>query len=177
VNRRPTNVAPVRVLVVYVHPCEESLGAAVRGQVLHGLQRAGHLVREVDLYASEYRPNDPVPLDHLALVDWAESLVLVHPTWWSGHPALLLGWLVGVAERGLPNVRRLVSVTTHGGRRLANVIAGESGRHVVGRALRRRCAPGATFRWCALYGLDRDRESDRTKFLARVEREIGRLVS
>ena len=60
---------------------------------------------------------------------WAQALVFVYPTWWSGQPAMLKGWIdrvwvAGVAwelppgadmlKQLLTNVRRIVVVTNNG---------------------------------------------------------------
>ena len=73
--------------------------------------------------------DDPVLSTHIALLQAAEALVFVYPTWWGGPPAMVKGWLdrvwvEGVAFRRvggsnrprarLTNIRRLVVVTTHG---------------------------------------------------------------
>jgi putative NADPH-quinone reductase len=166
----------VNVLVVWVHPCEESLGGAVYLRVLDGLHRSGHDVHAIDLYRCGFAPGGPLPGAQVEELAWAQSLVFVYPTWWSGQPALLGAWLIAVSRCQLSHVRRLVCVTTLGGPRVMNKLAGESGRKAIGQSLRRRCAPDARFRWCALYGLDRERPHERTAFLDRVERSIGRLV-
>ena len=109
-------------------------------------------------------------LDHARRLRAAEALVLVHPTWWGGQPAILKGWFdrvwaAGVAftlvpgstrpRAGLRNLRRLVVVTTHGSSKWTNALQGEPGKHLVGRGLRPLCHPLARTRWIALYGLDR----------------------
>ena len=63
---------------------------------------------------------------------WAQALVLVYPTWWSGQPAMLKGWIDRVWVAGvawdlppganvvrplLRNVRRIVVITGPTGRR------------------------------------------------------------
>jgi putative NADPH-quinone reductase len=101
---------------------------------------------------------------------------LVHPTWWTSQPAILLGWIGQATETGLPSVRSIVTVTTHGGSRLANRIAGASGVRVISHAVRSRCVMRPPHRRLALYGLDRSTPQQRRAFLDRVERRIGTLV-
>jgi putative NADPH-quinone reductase len=168
-----TNLA----LVVAAHPCPESYGAAVRDRVRAGLDGARRPHELVDLHERCYDPHLPFPVDDAALLARTTSLVLVHPTWWTSQPAILLAWLGQALEVGLPEVRSIVTVTTHGGSRLANRAAGESGRRVVDRFVRERCPGNPVHRRLALYGLDRSTERHRRAFLERVEREIGQLVS
>lgn len=164
-------------VVVYAHPCPDSYVAAVRNRALAGLDAAGLRSHLVDLYASAYDPSLPFPVADLEALDGARALVLVHPTWWTSHPAILLAWLVQAAESGLPDVRTLVSVTTLGGSRVANRLAGESGARVIDGAVRRCCEQRPAHRRLALYGLDRASAARREAFLDRVEVRIGALVS
>jgi putative NADPH-quinone reductase len=194
----------MRVLLVYCHPDPESLVAAARERALAGLTKGGHDVRMTDLYADDFDPvmsaaerrthKDPgVPpgLERYAAdLQWAEALVLVYPTWWSGQPAMLKGWIdrvwvAGVAwqlppgadvlEPLLTNVRRIVVVTTHGSSKLINALEGESGKRTAIRSLRLMCSKRTRTRWCAVYGLDTADEHRRERFLARVERTLSRL--
>ncbi len=163
--------------MVAAQPCVESFGTAVLARVMTGLATAGHHASLIDLYASEYDPFRPLPVVDAATLHSATSLVLVHPTWWTSQPAILLAWLDQASATGLPGVQALVSVTTLGGSRLANYIGGESGRRVVQRTVRARCVRRPPHRRIALYGLDRSTEADRLAFLDRVEQRIGGLVT
>ncbi len=162
-------------LVVFVHPLSESFGAAVFERVKRGLESAETPFETVDLYADGFQPGSGLPERHRDLLDRASTLVLVYPTWWTTQPALLLAWLTAVVANEAASVTSLVCVTTHGGTRLGNLIAGRSGYHTAARVVRARCAPRATFHWVALYSLDKGDEARRVAFLRRVEREIGRL--
>ena len=194
----------MRVLAVYCHPNPESLVAAARDRALTGLPSARHEVRFTDLYADGFDPTmtaderrthkEPgvVPelqryADDLA---WAEALVLIYPTWMSGQPAMLKGWIDRVWVAGvawdmhdgdrtptpkLRDLRRLVVVTTHGSSKLINSLQGESGKRTVTRSIRAMCARRARTTWCAFYGVDTSDEADRTKFLDRVESTLADL--
>ena len=194
----------MRVLAIYCHPNPESLVAAARERALRGLRSAGHEVRSTDLYADGFDPamtaderrahKDPgvVPAlqqyaDDLA---WAEALVLIYPTWFSGQPAMLKGWIDRVWVSGvawemrdgdrtprpkLRDLRRLVVVTTHGSSKLINSLQGESGKRTVTRSLRAMCSRRARTTWCALYGVDTCDETARLEFLDRVESTLADL--
>ena len=195
----------MNVYVVYCHPDPASFTSAVRDRAVGALQRSGHDVRLSDLYADEFEPamsSDEVighrrpPEDKPAVagycdnLEWCEALVFVYPTWWSGQPAMLTGWLDRVLIRGvawelpegatritrrLTNVHRLVAITTHGSSRLINLLEGETGRRVIGRALRVLCHRSARIMWLAMYNIDRSAAADRQAFLDEVERRLGRL--
>ena len=164
-------------LVVAAHPCPESFGAAARDRVVAGLTRAGCPHELIDLHERDYDPFLPFPVRDRELVGGATSLVMVHPTWWTSQPAILLAWLGQAVEVGLPEVRSLVTVTTLGGSRLANFVGGESGARVVDRVIRARCPHRPVHHRLALYGLDRSTAPDREAFLDRVEQRIAHLVA
>lgn len=194
-----------RALVVYCHPQEGSFVAAARDRVVTGLVAAGAAVRLTDLYADGFDPGFSATerVNHLVAgtdpsigsygddLRWCDTLVLVYPTWWSGQPAMLKGWIDrvwvnGVAwtlpdganrlRPGLRNVRRLVAVTTHGSSKLINMVEGESGRRTLSRSLRPMCHPLARTTWLAVYGIDNASERQRAAFLDRVERRMVRLA-
>ncbi len=194
----------MRVLVVYCHPNPESLVAAARDRALAGLAAAGHEVRLTDLYADGFDPamsaaerlthKDPGVQPGLeryaADLGWAQALVLVYPTWWSGQPAMLKGWIDRVWVAGvawelppgadrlrplLTNVRRIVVVTTHGSSKRINALEGESGKRTATRSLRAMCSKRTRTKWCSIYGLDTADATKRERFLARVERTLARL--
>lgn len=194
-----------RALVVYCHPSDESFVAAIRDRVVVGLTSGGAEVRVTDLYADGFDPTfsaterahhlepgtDASISSYADDLKWCETLVLVYPTWWSGQPAMLKGWMDRVwandvawtlpdgANRlrpGLRNIRRLVAVTTHGSSKFINMVEGESGKRTVTRSLRTMCHPLARTDWIAMYGVDNATEQRRHAFLDRAERRLNRLA-
>lgn len=194
----------MRTLVVYCHPDPDSFVAAAKGRVLAGLDAAGHTVRLTDLYAEGFRPELSVeerrvhrepgvaPELHRYADDlrWAEALVLVYPTWWSGQPAMLKGWIDRVWGCGvawelrdgasavrplLTDLRRIAIVTTHGSSKWINALEGESGKRTAFRSIRAVCSRRARTSWTAVYGLDRADETKRTAWLDHVERRFSRF--
>ena len=194
----------MRVLVVHCHPDPASLVAAARDRAVAGLRGAGHDVRVTDLYADGFDPcfgaDDlrrhlepgvaPDAERHADDLRWCQALVLVYPTWWSGQPAMLKGWIDRVWARGvawelppgtnrirplLRDVRRIVAITTHGSSKFVNALEGEAGKRTMTRALRLLCHPRCRTSWIALYRVDTAPESARTAFLERVERRMSRL--
>lgn len=166
----------MKVVIAYAHPCADSYVAAVRDRVMSGLSAAGCEPLLIDLYEASYDPYLPLPVADARALDGAESLVLVHPTWWTSHPAILLAWIAQATDTRLPDVRTLVSVTTLGGSKLANRLAGESGARVIDRAVRTALPQRPPHRRLALYGLDKSTPQRRQEFLDRVESRIGELV-
>jgi putative NADPH-quinone reductase len=194
----------VNVLVVYCHPVPTSFVASVRDRVLGALDRPGRVTRVTDLYADGFDPcfdaHDlqthlepgvaPALQRYADDLRWCDVLVLVYPTWWSGQPAMLKGWIDRVWANGvawvlpegtdrirplLRNVRRIVVVTTHGSSKLINSLQGEGGKRVVTRALRSLCGRRCRTTWVAMYGVDTSTAEQRQAFLNRVERRLGAL--
>ena len=192
----------MNVLVVHCHPDPLSLVAAARDRVLSALTRSGHVVRLTDLYAEGFDPcfdahdrrthlepgTAPGLADYADDLRWCEVLVLVYPTWWSGQPAMLKGWIDRIWVNGvawtlpagatrlrplLRNVRRIVVVTTHGSSKLVNSLQGESGKRVVTRALRSLCNRRCRTTWVAMYGVDTSTVAQRRAFLERVDSRLG----
>lgn len=194
----------MRTLVVYCHPNPDSFVAAARDRVLAGLEAGGHDMQLVDLYADGFRPElsaaerfpdtiatpDPELVRYADLLRWAEALVLVYPTWWSGQPAMLKGWIDRVWGPGLGvslekasgfrqpllnGLRRIAIVTTHGSPKWTNALEGEVGKRTAFRSVRAACNRRVRTSWTAIYGLDRADEAKRVAWLERVEARFSRF--
>jgi NAD(P)H dehydrogenase (quinone) len=199
-------MAPMRTLVVQSHPSEVSYGARVREAAVRGLRAAGDEVDVLALgplgfraamsaeeraaYHSSEPILDPMVAEHAALVRRAEHLVFVYPTWWSGLPAQLKGWLdrvlvPGVAfsidpltqrvRPGLAELRHITGVSTYGGRRPATFLVADGGRRTLTRTLRLSCEHRLVrTRWLAQRRMDDAGEAEKEAFLAKVERRVAR---
>ena len=199
----------MRVLVVHAHPDPSSFNAELDRVVCAALATAGHEVRHVDLYDEAFDPafslferlhhtgppgekiaRFPQLGPHVDALRWCEALVLVYPTWWSGMPAILKGWVDRTFMQGvawelpqganrirplLTNIRRVSVVTTHGSSKFVNMLEGETGKRTVSRSMRLMFAQRARFDWVALYGLDNCTAGRRARFTRRVQRRMGRL--
>ncbi len=133
----------MRVLVVYAHPVETSLAAALHRAVVDALTEAGHQVDDCDLYAEGFQPalTRAERLDYhdtscnRAAVDTyverlldAEAFVVVCPVWNFGFPAILKGYfdrvfLPGVSFR-LENGAIYPNLTQHQARDRRNHLWG-----------------------------------------------------
>ena len=192
----------MRVLVVHAHPVPSSFNGALHRASVAALRAAGHAVDDLDLYAEDFDPRlseaerlayhdvpgNRAPVSaHVERLLSAEALVLVHPVWNFGYPAILKGWfdrvfLPGVSFRiedgrvrpALGNIRRLAAVTTYGGSRLRAVLVGDPPRRLVTRVLRGTCGFPPTS-YLALYDMNRASDADRAAFLSRVETTMARF--
>ena len=196
----------MRALVVHAHPSPDSLSAALFATATTTLRQRGHEVVALDLYAEHFTPAmsaeerrayltdspicSPQVARHAELVRWADTLVFVYPTWWTGPPAALKGWLERVLVPGvafhldertskvvsdLRHVRTVVGISTYRSSWGAVRLVHDSGRRIILRALRMLCSRTCRTRWMALYSADDASEVRREAFLASVERRLGRL--
>jgi putative NADPH-quinone reductase len=117
----------MKLLLVFCHPDPQSYAAALRDAALQALGRAGHEVRQIDLYAESFDPvfsaaekasyladtgsNIQGVAAHVQALRWAEGWVAVYPTWYYGAPAMLKGWLERV---WLPGVAFRVAAARQG---------------------------------------------------------------
>ena len=194
----------MKALVVIAHPCSDSFSHVAAGRAVDGLREAGHDVDTIDLYAEGFRTAmsreerfayetddpilDPQVAAHAELLKTSEILVFVYPTWWSGLPAILKGWLErvmvpgvgftfdeksGKVRPGLAHVRRIVGISTYGSPRLAVRLVNDNGRRILTRALRLSCGVRARTEWLPLYGMDTLAHADRAAFLTRVEQRLA----
>ena len=194
----------MRWLVVYCHPDTASFTAACRDAAVTALERAGHEVELLDLYAEGFDPvmdraerqgyhtsgANAVPVAaHLARVKAAEALLFVYPTWWYAQPAMLKGWLERVLIpheaftmpegnqpiRGLmTNIRRIAVVTSLGSPKWWWWLMGRPGQRILLSGIRALCAPRCRTDWIALHRIDVVGETERKAHLQRIARELGR---
>lgn len=196
-------------LVVHAHPNPDSFNHAVRSVVLDTLTGLGHSVDLIDLYAIDYQPcmtehehvgyldlvesgPDEVVAAHMDLITSAEALIFIYPTWWSGLPAILKGWLertmlpgfaFALADPGdstkalkvrprLTNINHLIGITSYGSGRLEVRLLGDGGRRTVTRAVRALCGARTKTTWLPFYRLDGSTAEQRQQFLATVAERL-----
>ena len=195
----------MRALVIYCHPVEGSLCSAMRDAAIRGLKVGGHEVSVIDLAADDFDPvmsardwekymnreidDSPEIVPYLELVQRSEILVLVYPTWWSGLPAQLKGWLervlvAGVAFRfneknqvrpGLTQLRRIHVISTYGSPKLYVRVVNDNGRRILTRALRLCGSRKTRTSHQGLYALDTSTDESRKKFLRDIEKKTASL--
>ena len=192
----------MRALVIYCHPVEGSLCSALRDAAVSGLRAAGHDVSVIDLAADDFDPvmprdewrlymdrqivNTPEIVRYIEMVQESEILVFVYPTWWSGLPAQLKGWLervlvAGVAFRftksdrvrpGLTQLRRIHVISTYGSPKLYVRLVNDNGRRILTRALRMCGTKRTRTSHQGLYALDTSTVESRQQFLRKVEKKM-----
>jgi putative NADPH-quinone reductase len=186
----------MNVLVLYAHPVESSFNAALHDAVVEELRARGHAVDDCDLYAEGFEPamtreeriryQDVGPnrsnVDaYVERVLAAEALVVVHPVWNFGYPAILKGFfdrvfLPGVSFRmvdrkatpGLHNIRKCAFVCTYGGSRFRAWLMGDPPRKLARRNMRVTIHPRGSVGYYAHYDMNRSTPESREKFLVRV---------
>lgn len=200
----------MRCLVIHAHPDPESYSTALRETAVGALTKAGHDVEVLDLYQLGFNPSmseqehldyytvaldhpDPIVAGHIELVRMAEMLVFVYPTWWSGMPAMLKGWLdrtmlPGVAfaltpdgdgndvvTPSLTKLKRLVGITTYGSSRRDVFLLGDAGRRTVLRTVRLLGPRRLRTTWLGYYQLDTSNALDRARFLDKVDTKLAAI--
>ena len=194
----------MRLLFVYAHPLPDSLAAASLQTAVVAAQAAGHDSRSLDLYALGFPPvlradelqsyADPDAMEagldtHIEALNWAEGVIFVFPTWWSGQPAILSGWVhrvwrPGVAfhlsdgkmRPGLPQIRLLAVITTLGAKRWQWWLLGQAGRRQILRGLRACVSPRTRSFWLAHYAIDASTPASRAAHLTKITARIAQIA-
>ena len=190
----------MKVHVIYAYPLQTGLAADLHRIVVDSLREAGHEVDDLDLYAEGFDPvlsledrtiyhdleiNQRRIRPYVERLQAADAVVLCHPVWNFGWPAMLKGYfdrvfLPGVSFKmadgklspGLANIRKLATVTTYGVDRLRAIYLGDPPRMNATRFLRVVCAPKVKVRYLGLYGINSMTEARARRFMDRVRREM-----
>lgn len=102
----------MKIMVVLCHPKSDSFNHMVAEKTITTLKRSHHTTFFHDLYEEGFDPVlssaelerhfsfDEQVLSYAEQLDAAEGLVICHPDWWCGPPALLKGWVDRVFRPG-----------------------------------------------------------------------------
>lgn len=101
----------MNVLLILGHPRKDSFCAALFDAYYQGARQAGATLRTLVLADLEFDPHvraespeqqflEPAVQRSCELIEWADHLVFVYPTWWGNVPALLKGFLDRVVMPG-----------------------------------------------------------------------------
>ena len=195
----------MKVLILSAHPCADSYCNALTAAAFKGLAAGGHEVTHLDLYeigfatamtreehaayTAQEPPPDPVVREHGELVRNVDALVFVYPTWWSGPPAILKGWLErvlvpgiaftfddrGAVQPALQNIKRIIGISTYGSPWSYVKLINDNGRRLLTRALRLTCGRQASTSWLGLYSIETTGTAEREAFLDRVQHTMAHL--
>jgi putative NADPH-quinone reductase len=193
----------MRVMVLYAHPLEDSFNAALHRTVVAALRDCGHQVDDCDLYAEGFNPvlsaeerrhyhdetrNQAPVAGYVARLQAAEALVLCHPTWCFGLPAILKGFLDRVLMPGvsftlddgkvlpaLTHIRHLAAVVTYGRPRYMVWWMADPPRRILTRYLYWLTGKRATRTYLAQYHMNVASDAARTRFIAKVDAAMRRL--
>ncbi len=197
-------IGGMQVLIVLAHPRPGSYNHAAAHRVAAALTRLGHRPLLHDLYAEGFDPVltdgeirrhfsfDERVLRHGAELAAAGGLVVVHPDWWGGPPALLKGWVDRVLASG---VAYELEGAAFGPKRRVPLLAGKKGLALCTSDEPAGAGPGGgplllealwverIFRWCGLEqaachvlrDLHRLEPAARSAWLDFAEREVERL--
>ena len=106
----------MRILLVLAHPLADSFAASVAATARAALERNGHSVDLLDLYAEKFdpllseserrgyfdRPYDTSAVSgYVERLQAADGLMLVFPQWWFNFPAILKGFFDRVFAPGI----------------------------------------------------------------------------
>lgn len=100
------------LLLVAAHPDPDSFTLALARRMAAAATAAGATVTFHDLYRTAFDPrltvaeargqpsDDPLVKAHIHDLVTADALIVLHPNWWGGPPALLKGWIDRVFAPG-----------------------------------------------------------------------------
>ena len=193
----------MNVVVVLGHPSADSFCAAIFERIIRALElQPSHSVTAIRLADEKfatamstaervaYETETPLISDetkrHAEVLLQAEALIFVYPTWWSGLPAQLKGWLervfvLGVAFRfnknskirpNLQNIRHIIGVSTYGSPRRYVKLINDNGRRTLTRAIRMSTGFRTRSMWCGIYALDTCTQQQREEFVNETVQKI-----
>ena len=103
----------MNISLILAHPDHASFNHALAQTVLKQLKRDGHKVSLHDLCKEHFPtelPSSEIPRiavlpelvqKHCDEIRSADGIVIVHPNWWGGPPAILKGWIDRVMRPGV----------------------------------------------------------------------------
>ena len=193
----------MNIVVVLGHPSADSYCAAIFERIILALEsQSTHNVTAIRLADEKfatamstaervaYETSTPLINDetkrYAEVLLQAEVLIFVYPTWWSGLPAQLKGWLervfvLGVAFRfnknrkirpNLHNVRHIIGVSTYGSPWRYMKLINDNGRRTLTRAIRMSTGLRTRTMWRGIYALDTCTQQQREKFIADTTQKI-----
>ena len=191
-------------LVVLAHPLDTSLSHYLASIAVSALSRAGHDATLLDLGGDDFDPRmtaaeresyygayDTSKVTRESqLLQSAEILVLVFPTWWFSFPALMKGFIdpvfapgvafdhaadLGSIKPKLHRLRHTVVITTLGSPWwIDNLVMWRPVRRIVRWGILKPCAPKSTLSYLAFYKSENPGSSRVSAFVDRVTKVMSR---
>ena len=193
----------MNIVVVLGHPSGGSYCAAIFDAIVDALEaQSAHSITAIRLadenfatamssaeraaYETEAPLISAETKRHAEILKQAEALIFVYPTWWSGLPAQLKGWLervfvLGVAFRfnkngkirpNLQNVRHIIGVSTYGSPWRYVKLVNDNGRRTLTRAIRMSTGLRTRTMWFGIYALDTCTQHQREEFIVDTTQKI-----
>lgn len=103
----------MKILIVLANPNRNSFCKAIANTAAKALKKDGNNVVLHDLYAEKFPPvltekddlkakKPPAVIQkHCKDLTEADGIIVVHPNWWGGPPAILKGWIDRVIRQGV----------------------------------------------------------------------------
>ena len=198
----------MNIVIVLGHPSSDSYCAAIFDGIITALEaQPAHNITAIRLADEKfitamstaeraaYETSSPLisgdTKRHAEALKQAEALIFVYPTWWSGLPAQLKGWLervfvLGVAFRfnennkiqpNLQNVYHIIGVSTYGSPWRYVKLINDNGRRTLTRALRMSTGLRTRTMWRGIYALDTCTQQQREEFIAETVQKITTRLS
>ena len=198
----------MNIVIVLGHPSFDSYCAAIFERIILALEsQSTHNITAIRLADEKfitamstaeraaYETSSPLisgdTKRHSEALKQAEALIFVYPTWWSGLPAQLKGWLervfvLGVAFRfnennkiqpNLQNVHHIIGVSTYGSPWRYVKLINDNGRRTLTRAIRASTGLRTRTMWCGIYALDTCTQQQREEFIAETAQKITKRLS
>jgi NAD(P)H dehydrogenase (quinone) len=96
----------MKYLIIYAHPREDSFNHAILEKVIAKLSEMKHEIIVRDLNKENFNPllnaadfasfaKREVPADILKeqeFITWSDKIIIIHPIWWLGMPAMMKGY-------------------------------------------------------------------------------------
>ena len=117
----------MKTLIIYAHPNDKSYNASILETVKENLS-SKHELKILDLYKEKFDPvlrfdtthrrrdlaHDVAMKDYRDLITWADQLIFIFPTWWSGR-VFVTGFAYENTPRGLDGklTGKAWIITTH----------------------------------------------------------------
>lgn len=103
----------MKILIIFANPNRNSFCKAIAGAAAKALEKNGCAVTLHDLYKEKFPPvltegedlscsKPPAVIQkHCQDLTEADGIIVVHPNWWGGPPAILKGWIDRVIRQGV----------------------------------------------------------------------------